>query len=53
MKPFPSHTGTRRPWHVTLLGIPLLFGRVTHWGFALPRVNVHYSRAGRDELRCI
>ncbi|RXU60172.1 hypothetical protein CW358_28805 [Pseudomonas protegens] len=53
MKLWPLHAGTRRPWYVKLLWIPLLFGLVTHWDFALPRVNVHYSQAGRDELRYI
>lgn len=53
MKFWPRHAGTRRPWSLKLLWIPLLFGLVTHWDIALPRMNVHYSQAGRDELRYI
>lgn len=53
MKLWPLHAGTRLPWYVKLLGIALLFGLVTHWDIALPRVNIHYSQASREELRYI
>jgi hypothetical protein len=53
MKFLPRHAGTRRPWYVTLLWIALLLWLATHWDFALPRVNVHYSPSGQDALRYI
>ncbi|MDP9502283.1 hypothetical protein Q7O60_04665 [Pseudomonas protegens] len=58
MKLWPLHAGTRRPWYVKLLWIPLLFGLVTHWDIALPTVNVHADgdidrreKSGTDEHR--
>jgi hypothetical protein len=53
MESVPINASKRRTWFKRILWIPVLYLVVTHWDIALPTVNVHYSKAGQDELRYI
>lgn len=49
----PTSVSKCRTWIMRILWILGVYLGVTHWDIALPTVNVHYSKAGRDELRYI
>lgn len=48
-----TNVSKSRTWLMRILWIPVVYLVITHWHIALPTVNVHYSKAGRDEFRYI